>query len=209
MARCSAMWKVTRWPSTSLRAYLRDLRLYRLVHEAAARLIDAAGIDTFQALVPSPGCAIPPTTATWCCSPPPSTALTRCSFSPSSARKACLRASPRPYAAAQGLMQIILDTGQWIALQLGWRDYQNSDVYRPYVNVAFAAPITCATSWPARGCSHAALAGYNGGPGNAAQWLSISVPDLDLLCRPSASTRRAPTCGASTSSTTSTARCMG
>ncbi len=34
-------------------------------------------------------------------------------------------------------MQIIPDTGQWIATQLDWPNYQNNDVYRPYINVAF------------------------------------------------------------------------
>ena len=48
------------------------------------------------------------------------------------------------YAAAQGLMQIIPDTGQWIAQKLSWPNYQNSDVYRPYINVS-SARTTCAT----------------------------------------------------------------
>jgi len=79
------------------------------------------------------------------------------------------------------LMQIIPDTGQWIALQLGWRDYQNNDVYRPYVNVAFGTYYLRYVMDSLDGLPYAALAGYNGGPGNAAQWLSISGPDLDLF----------------------------
>ncbi len=85
------------------------------------------------------------------------------------------------YAAAQGLMQIIPDTGHWIAQQLGWTDYQNSDVYRPYVNVLFGTYYLRYVMDQLDGLPYAALAGYNGGPGNAAQWLSISGPDLDLF----------------------------
>ena len=43
----------------------------------------------------------------------------------------------RSYAAAQGLMQIIPSTGEWIAQQLSWPDYQPAHVYRPYINVKF------------------------------------------------------------------------
>jgi soluble lytic murein transglycosylase len=84
------------------------------------------------------------------------------------------------FAAAQGLMQIIPSTGQDIANQLNWPDYQNSDVYRPYVNVHFG---TYYLRWVMDNfvdqVDYAALAGYNGGPGNAQTWLGISGPDID------------------------------
>ena len=83
------------------------------------------------------------------------------------------------FAYAQGLMQIIPDTGYWIAEQLQWQNYQNSDLYRPYVNVTFG---TYYLSWVldyVEGYEYAALAGYNGGPGNASTWLGISGPDID------------------------------
>ena len=85
------------------------------------------------------------------------------------------------YAAAQGLMQIIPDTGEWIATQLAWPNYQNSDVYRPYVNVTFGTYYLRFVLDSLDGLPYAALAGYNGGPGNAAQWVSLSGPDLDLF----------------------------
>jgi len=83
------------------------------------------------------------------------------------------------FAAAQGLMQIIPDTGIWIATQLAWPEYQNSDLYRPYINVRFG---TYYLRWVLDFLDqvpYAALAGYNGGPGNAQSWLNSSGEDLD------------------------------
>ena len=42
-------------------------------------------------------------------------------------------------AAAQGLAQIIPDTGHWIAEQLGHPEYTNEIIYRPVVNLRFGA----------------------------------------------------------------------
>lgn len=83
------------------------------------------------------------------------------------------------FAYAQGLMQIIPDTGEWIAAQLDWQGYQNSDLYRPHINVRFG---TYYLRWVldfVDGVPYAALSGYNGGPGNAASWLDASGPDFD------------------------------
>ncbi len=164
-----------------LALYLRDLRLYRLSITAAAKLIDAAGVDTVQA----PGAIarlrypayyrdlVLPAAAKHNLDPLLVFALIR--------QESLFEGFATSYAAAQGLMQIIPDTGQWIAQKLGWRDYQNSDVYRPYVNVAFGTYYLRYVMDTLDGLPYAALAGYNGGPGNAAQWLSISGPDLDLF----------------------------
>lgn len=164
-----------------LALYLRDLRLYRLSITAAAKLIDAAGVDTVQA----PGAIarlrypmyyrdlVLPAAAEHNLDPLLIFALIR--------QESLFEGFATSYAAAQGLMQIIPDTGQWIAQKLGWRDYQNSDVYRPYVNVAFGTYYLRYVMDSLDGLPYAALAGYNGGPGNAAQWLSISGPDLDLF----------------------------
>ena len=85
------------------------------------------------------------------------------------------------FATAQGLMQIIPDTGEWIALKMGWPNYQNSDVYRPYINVKFGTFYLRWVLDQVDDLPYVALAGYNGGPANAMQWLGISGPDLDLF----------------------------
>jgi soluble lytic murein transglycosylase len=85
-------------------------------------------------------------------------------------------------AAAGGLMQIIPDTGAQIAHDLRWQNYQQSDLYRPIVNVKFG------TYYLRRygldyldNDMYAAWAAYNGGPGNAQRWKEASNGDTDLF----------------------------
>lgn len=85
----------------------------------------------------------------------------------------------RSGAAAQGLSQVIPDTGAWIAQRLAWPDYVNEDLYKPYVGLNFGAYYL---SEQLRGFDnqvHAALAAYNAGPGNAARWFQAAGSDLD------------------------------
>ena len=106
------------------------------------------------------------------------------------------------YAAAQGLMQIIPDTGQWIAQKLSWPNYQNSDVYRPYINVKFGAYYLRYVLDLVDNLPYAALAGY--GAGECHQWLGI-LADLDLV-QTIGYDGSAVTCAASTNTTASTGR---
>jgi soluble lytic murein transglycosylase len=84
-------------------------------------------------------------------------------------------------AAAQGLMQIIPSTGEWIAGKLNWPNYRNSDLYRPYINVEFGAYYLDYQRSYLGGDMLAALAAYNAGPGNAEKWLAQSQGDPDLF----------------------------
>lgn len=85
------------------------------------------------------------------------------------------------WAGAIGLMQIIPTTGEWIALKMPWPDYQPNNLYQPYLNVKFGVwYLACALN-DFEGNVFAALAGYNGGPGNAVRWLEATEekdPDL-------------------------------
>ncbi len=85
------------------------------------------------------------------------------------------------YAQAQGLMQIIPSTGQYIAQKLKWPNYSNSDLYRPYINVQFGIYYLAEQLQTFDNNPYAALAAYNGGPGNSAEWLRISNGDPDLF----------------------------
>jgi len=85
------------------------------------------------------------------------------------------------YAQAQGLMQIIPSTGTYIAQKLNWPNYQNSELYRPFVNVPFGIYYLAEQLRTFDGNVYAALAAYNGGPGNSADWLRISNGDPDLF----------------------------
>jgi soluble lytic murein transglycosylase len=82
-------------------------------------------------------------------------------------------------AAAQGLSQVIPDTGAYIANQLNWPNFVNEDLYKPVVGLNFGAFYIDQQLSFFDGYAHAALAAYNGGPGNAARWYEQAGGDLD------------------------------
>jgi soluble lytic murein transglycosylase len=85
-------------------------------------------------------------------------------------------------ASARGLMQIIPSTGQDIASRMGWPPgYTDADLNRPIVNITFGMFYLAQQRDLFEGDLYAALAAYNGGPGNAAQWKELSGADLDLF----------------------------
>lgn len=85
-------------------------------------------------------------------------------------------------AGARGLMQIIPSTGQEIATQLGWPpDYTEADLYLPYVSIRLGTHYLARQRDYFNGDLFAALAAYNGGPGNAAIWRNLSGNDPDLF----------------------------
>lgn len=86
----------------------------------------------------------------------------------------------RSSAAAQGLAQIIPDTGQWIADRVGYPDYVNSLLFRPVVNVDFGAYYLAWARDYLDGNLVSALVGYNAGPGNAERWRALSGADDPL-----------------------------
>lgn len=87
----------------------------------------------------------------------------------------------RSGAGARGLMQIIPSTGDAIAAQLGWPDYDSQDLYRPFISVTFGAYYLDNNLRLLNGDMYATLAAYNGGPGNAAAWQELAKGDQDLL----------------------------
>jgi soluble lytic murein transglycosylase len=87
----------------------------------------------------------------------------------------------RSSAAAQGLAQIIPDTGQWIAERLGHPDYTNDIIYRPHINLWFGAYYLDWARGYLDGNLVSALVGYNAGPGNSAAWRRTSGADDTLF----------------------------
>ncbi len=84
-------------------------------------------------------------------------------------------------AAAHGLMQIIPATGQEIATALRWPDYSRTDLYKPYISIKFGVYYLARQRDGLDGDLYAALAAYNGGPGNSAHWKAESGDDPDLF----------------------------
>lgn len=88
----------------------------------------------------------------------------------------------RSPAGARGLMQIIPSTGGSIANQMGWPlNYEDDDLYRPLVSVRMGAHYLASNRDLLDGDLYAALAAYNAGPGNAANWKDLAGDDPDLL----------------------------
>ena len=88
----------------------------------------------------------------------------------------------RSHAGARGLMQIIPSTGDNITTQLDWpSNYKEDDLYRPNVSVKFGAFYLAKMRDMFKGDLYAALAAYNGGPGNTAIWRELAPDDPDLF----------------------------
>lgn len=85
-------------------------------------------------------------------------------------------------AGARGLMQVIPATGAQIASELGKPpNYTEDDLYRPYVSIMFGIHYLANNLRLFGGDPYAALAAYNGGPGNALEWKNLSGDDPDLF----------------------------
>ncbi len=84
-------------------------------------------------------------------------------------------------AGEKGLTQVIPSTGDYIAQQLAWPDYQPTVLFRPYASIAFGAYYLWEQLNRFDFNTPVALAGYNAGPGNAASWLEAAGSDPDLF----------------------------
>ena len=84
-------------------------------------------------------------------------------------------------ASAVGLTQVIPSTAQEIAGQLGETSFRNSDLLRPRVSLRFGAHYLGSQINLFDGDLSAALAAYNGGPGNALRWSEVAPDDPDLF----------------------------
>jgi len=88
----------------------------------------------------------------------------------------------RSFAGARGLMQIIPATGQEISARLNWPgDYTNDELYRPKVSIRMGTEYLAQWRDYFGGDMYAALAAYNGGPGNSIEWEMLANDDQDLF----------------------------
>ncbi len=88
----------------------------------------------------------------------------------------------RSGAGARGLMQIMPATGQEIVSSMNWPEgYIEADLYRPEVSITLGARYLARQRDYFGGNLYAALAAYNGGPGNTIIWSQLAGDDLDLL----------------------------
>jgi soluble lytic murein transglycosylase len=164
-----------------LALFFRDLGLFRSSIAAATSLLSLAGQHELQAPVAIGRLSYPiyyadfilPLAEKYGFDPRLQFSLVR--------QESLFESFARSGAAAQGLSQVIPDTGAWIAERLGWPDYENDDLYKPNVGLNFGAYYLAQQLAYFDGDVHAALAAYNAGPGNAARWHETAGSDLDLF----------------------------
>jgi len=82
---------------------------------------------------------------------------------------------------ALGLAQVIPPTAIYIAGELGRENFNDSDLYRPYVAVSFGAFYLDEQLRIFDGNKAAALAAYNAGPGYTLDWYNLSGGDIDAF----------------------------
>jgi soluble lytic murein transglycosylase len=72
---------------------------------------------------------------------------------------------------ALGLMQVMPETGQWVAGQLKYPDYSPGVLTDPEVNIRFGVWYLASLKREFQGNEILMLAAYNGGRGNVRQWM--------------------------------------
>lgn len=83
---------------------------------------------------------------------------------------------------ARGLMQIVPATAQGVAANLNWpSNFTTDDLYRPVVSIRLGMRYLSQQLKYFDGDMFAALAAYNGGPGNTLAWKELSSGDPDLF----------------------------
>ena len=82
---------------------------------------------------------------------------------------------------AKGLAQVIPSTAIYIAEELNWENFEDRDLFRPYVAIAFGAYYLDEQLRIFNGNKAAALAAYNAGPGYTQGWVTLSGGDIDAL----------------------------
>jgi peptidoglycan lytic transglycosylase len=166
--------------------YLLDLGLYRPAIFAMRQVLTLAGMDTQAETLAAPryfnlvrygtyyADLIVPTAEANSLSPLFLFALVR--------QESLFEGFVRSGAGARGLMQIIPATGQEIVNNYGWPlNYTADDLYRPLVSIKLGAYYLMTKRLYFDNDLYTALAAYNGGPGNAEIWRSLSGPDPDLF----------------------------
>jgi soluble lytic murein transglycosylase len=165
--------------SYQLALYFRDLGLYRSSIVAASSVLFSTGQSVFEAPSFISRLAFPtyyhdlilPLADHYGYDPRLQFALVR--------QESLFESFARSGAAAQGLSQVIPDTGAYIAGQLNWPDFENADLYLPYVGLNFGAFYLAQQLNAFDEQVHVALSAYNAGPGNAARWYTRAGTDLD------------------------------
>ncbi len=163
----------------------QKLGMYRTAILASRRLLDLAGLDEFTALTapvyfhhvrfgPYYADLVVPIAQEYDFHPLFLYALIR--------QESLFEGFIASKAGAQGLMQIIPQTGQYLAQQQGWPpNYTEEDLLRPLVSLRLGVAYLNQQRNTFNENLFAALAAYNAGPGNARIWYELAPQDPDLF----------------------------
>ena len=83
-------------------------------------------------------------------------------------------------AGAVGLMQIMPDTGRWIAEQMGLKGYQDSDLYQTKTNIRMGCWYIGELEHEFKGNLVLIMIAYNAGRGQTHQWMQQYGWDYDF-----------------------------
>lgn len=165
--------------SYQLALFLRDLGLYRSSILAARSVLDEAGVDVFNAPKYFGMLIYPAYYAELVLEKSEKYDLDPLLLFALIRQESLFESFATSSAVAQGLGQVIPDTGQYIANLLNWPNYVNEDLYKPYVSVEFSSFYLAEQLERFDGDVAVALSAYNGGPGNAARWAAQTVGGID------------------------------
>lgn len=175
-------------PADSFRLgnYMLDLGLYRPAIEAIRQVLTLAGLEDQTASLGAPAYfshvryglyyaeTVWPSAAENGLDPLFVTSLIR--------QESLFEGFASSTANANGLMQIVPTTGASIAKDMGWPpNYSQNDLHSPYVSIRMGTYYFNTIKRLFNGDLYAALAGYNGGPGNAQIWKDVASDDPDLF----------------------------
>lgn len=97
------------------------------------------------------------------------------------ARESHYDAGAQSHKGARGLMQIMEDTGEWIARRLNVTDYDYDRLFEPDLNIRFGTWYLASLSSRFSGSPVMILAAYHAGPGNAERWAFKYAKDRQTL----------------------------
>ncbi len=87
-------------------------------------------------------------------------------------------------AGARGLMQIMPETGKWIAKKIGMEEFSEDMLFDPEVNIKMGCWYLSYLSRKFEGDELKIMAGYNAGPGNVEKWAQDGALDHEDILFP-------------------------
>ena len=82
---------------------------------------------------------------------------------------------------AQGLMQIMPATGQWIAQQLKMEPFEAEQLYDPDLNIRFGCWYLASLREEFSGNTYMVIAAYNAGRGTVNEWINAGIWNGEMI----------------------------